>query len=347
MNKSFYLLTIVLCLVIASCDDEHNVNGGEGNGDTSFWAQSHTTLVGVKGMVSRVTENTYALKDGAEIDPATLLDMSFNAADRMTYYNATGMEPETPETRGVWQTMAYYSYQYDRDGKMVQATVTPVGDEPMVYHLTYDEHAQYVPLIFPLGGMDFFLVKGLKSIVSEDETVSYTFDGTKASYKQEAWTGDIETVYSYAADSPYPVKKVVTTSRGEDILGVETTTYTYGEKGRLLKTDVRALEGGAETLRTITNYAEAQSLLPLSVKMDMGGFMADWTYTYNSELRLQKVDYIENKGSEDEVTDKEEYEYTSADSNGNWTDSKQLQSSIVNMSHLDGLIGVRRTIIYQ
>lgn len=348
MNKFFFLLSFMLCLVIASCDDEHNANIDDDGEETAtpFWEHSHLTFAGLKGDVIKVIETSYSLSEEDETEPATLLDMSFNAAGQMTYYNSTGMEPVT---RGVWLTMAYYSYQYDDNGRMIQATVTPVGDVPIVYHLTYGEHAQYIPLIFPLGAMDFFLVKGLQSITSEDGATSYTFDGGKAAYKQEAWMGDTETVYFYAADSSYPEKKVVTTSRNGVVLNEETTLYTYGEEGRLLKKDVRTMEDGTETERTITNYADVdgQLLFPVSFKMDLNGFMADWTYAYDADNRLQQIDYIENKGSEDEATDKEEYHYLVVDSNGNWTDSKQLRSSRVDLSHTDGTIGVRRVITYQ
>ncbi len=352
MNRFPYILALMLCLVIASCDDEKPGTDEPGNGggseiETSFWEHTHAALAGLKGAVDRVTETTYALEGGAEIEPVVQLDMSFDAGGRMTFYNATGMEPEVPETRGVWQTLAYYAYRYDENGRMIQATVTPVGDVPVVYHLTYAEHTQYVPLIFPLGSMEFFPVKGLKSIVSEDGTVSYSFDGVKASYKQEMWTGDVEMVYSYTEDSPYPSQKAVTTSRGAEILSMETTVYTYGEQGRLAKTDVRVLEGEEETLRTITNYVGEQSLLPLSVRMDAGGFRMDWDYTYTDEFALQRVEYTENRGSEEEVTDREVYEYTSVDGNGNWTDSKQWQSGRVDMAHQDGLVGVRRAVTYR
>lgn len=347
-NKLFFLLSFMLCLVIASCDDEHNANMDDG-GDgivAPFWEHSHLAFAGLEGNVSKVVETSYSLSEEDETESATLLDMSFNAAGQMTYYNSTGMEPAT---RGVWLTMACYSYQYDDNGRMIQATVTPVGDVPVVYHLTYGEHTQYVPLIFPLGAMDFFLVKGLQSIASEDGTISYTFDGEKAAYKQEAWMGDTETVYAYAADSSYPEKKVVTTSRNGVVVNEETTLYTYSEEGRLLKKDVRTMEEDTEIERKIINYADVdgQLLFPVSLKMDLNGFMADWTYAYDADNRLQQINYIENKGSEEEVTDKEEYYYLSVDSNGNWTDSKQLRSSRVDLSHIDGIIGIRRVITYQ
>lgn len=349
MNKFLYLLVIMMCLVIASCDDEHSVNiddGGET--ETPFWENSHRVFAGLDGSVKRVTETTYTLAGEVEVEPVTLLDMSFNEAGRLTYYNATGMEAQT---RSVWQTMAYYSYQYDDNGRMTKATVTSVGDEPVTYNLTYGEHTNYVPLIFPLGPMEFFLVKGLKTITSEDGTISYEYDGEKAAYTQAGWMGDTETQYVFAAGNPYPVKKVVTTSRDGEVLSEETTTYTYDAGGRLLKEDAKAMEntgdGLLETERTVTKYADGKFLLPVSTLKDMaGGFTFDWSYTYDSNSHLQQIDYFENKGTADEVVAKEVYEYLSKDNNGNWTDSKQLQSGLINWRHVDGLVGVSRQIFY-
>lgn len=221
-----------------------------------------------------------------------------------------------------------------------------MGEEPVVYTLQYGDHSNYIPLIFPLGKMDFFLVKGLRSITNEDGSVSYLYNGEEAVYEEETWNGNIKTEYLYETGTSYPTKKVVTTSRGGTVLGEEITRYVYDANGRLLSQDVRSIENGAETVRTIIRYAEGQFLLPVTKKMDMGTTIFDWSYIYDSKDCLQQVLYIQNGGSEDEITDKEEYTYLSFDDYGNWTNSRQLQSSLVDWFHSDGLIGVRRNFIY-
>lgn len=371
MNRFIYFVCIMLCLAVASCDDGHSpaLEGGDGTGgsdgtdqpgkpdgeDTpqepavSFWEHTHLAFTGLKGVVDNVKETIYVLPDGAEPYITELLDMSFDAEGRMTFYNSTGQQVPT---RGWGPEMNSYAYEYDDLGNMVRATVTPVGDAPVTYNLTYGEHAVYVPLLFPLGPMEFFLVKGLQSIVSEDGAVAYTFDGETASLTESGWAGSTQTVYAYAAGSPYPSEKRVTTTRGGTVLSEETTRYTYGEEGRLLKTDVRMLEHNGESLsesmRTVTVYAEELLLQPASVMRDIaGGFTQDYAYTYDAgNNRLLQVAYAENKGAPDEVTAKEEYNYLAADNNGNWTDSKQLQSGLVDWKHVDGWVGVRRRISY-
>lgn len=341
MNNSRCLL-IILCLIIASCNDEHN--NEKLDVKISCWEKTHLAFLGLKGGISRVVEATHSLDKNSEVGEENIIfDMRFNSMGQITYYNPTGVEFPT---RDVWQTVACYSYKYAEDGKIVEATVTPLGDEPLAYTLQYSEHCNYVPLIFPLGKMDFFLVKGLQSITSEDGSISYLYDGRKAAYEEETWSGNTKTEYLYESGSLYPVKKVVTTSRGTTILNEEITMYTYDTEGRLLAQDIRVAEAGIESVRTIIRYAEGQLLLPIAKKMDMGATIFDWSYTYDSQNCLQGVKYIENGGSEDEITDKEEYTYLSFDNFGNWTDSRQLQSCMVDWSHTDGVVGVSRNFTY-
>ncbi len=352
MKNCFYLLTL-LCIVFASCGDGHD-NEEPNLPDfpkTPFWMHPHRDFMGLKGSVSKLVEITRPLpSEQSDVsEGATMsLDMRFNADGMLTYYNSTGMNPEPDQqTRGVWTTPSFYAYEYDEQGRMVRAVVTPMGDEPVVYNLTYGHHTNYVPLLFPLGPMDFFLVKGLQSIESDDGTVSYFFNGTEAMYETRSWSGNTKTVYHYESDSPYPIDKTVTTARGEEVEATEVTSYTYGEDGSLQKTDVRAEEGGVESQRTIVRYAEGKFLLPVSEIADLGTTLQlDWRYTYDTDGRLQRVDYVENKGSEDEVNDYEEYKYTSSDSYGNWTDSRQRQSNTVNILHMDGQVDVHRDISY-
>lgn len=331
---------MVLCLVIVSCNDEHNDKKLEAK--IPFWECSHLAFFGLKGPVSRVVEATYSLDEDTD-EENIILDMCFNSDGQITYYNPTDI---VPSTQDVWQTIAQYSYEYDEDGKLIKVIVTPLESEPLVYTLQYSGHSKYVPLIFSLGKIDFFLVQGLQSITRGDGAISYLYDGEKAVYEENTWSGDKKTEYLYESGSLYPTKKVVTTSRGETILNEETTIYTYDIEGRLLTQDVRTTEDGIESYRTIIRYVEGKSLLPITKKMDMGTNIFDWSYTYDSNNFLQRVQYIENEASEDEITDKEEYTYISYDTYGNWTESKQLQSSLVDWSHADGTIGVRRKFTY-
>lgn len=336
----------MLCLVIVSCDDRHDDEQPEVPIQTSFWEQSHLSFIGLNGPVSKVIETVSFLSEETKKEEETRmsLDIRFNSSGQLTYYNPLG---EVVDTRNdVWQSLAYYSYKYDENGRMTQVVVTEFGEEPVVYTLQYGEHDCYVPLIFPLGPIDFFLVKGLESITDEDATVSYIFDGENAIFKESSWTGDIETKYIYEAGNPYPVKKIVTTTRQAIVVGTEKTIYTYVDNGELSMKDIREEADNIETQRTIIRYAEGQLLLPVSKKIDMGSSIYDWNYNYEEGKRLRRIDYIENKGSENEMAQKEEYTYLAFDGYGNWVSSIQLHSSFVDWSHGDGTMSVHREITY-
>lgn len=337
----------MLCLVIVSCDDERDNKQPEVPVAISFWEHSHLSFIGLNGPVNKLVETTFGVSEetGEEEEGRMSLDIRFNNAGQITYYNPIG--EVVAETRSnVWQSLAYYSYSYDETGRMTQAIVTELGEEPTVYTLQYGAHDRYVPLIFPLGSMDFFLVKGLQSIISENGTVSYVFNGENATYQETSWAGDVETKYVYEEGNSYPVKKTITTSRDATIVGMETTVYSYRNDGGLSAKDIREMQDEIEVQRTIVRYVDGGLLHPISKKIDVGSLIYDWTYLYDAEKRLKGVDYVENKGAEDEISQKEEYTYLSFDSYGNWTNSKQLQNSFVDWSHGDGMMSVHREIIY-
>ena len=82
MNKFLYLL-IILCLVIASCNDEHNDEKPDAK--IPFWENSHLAFFGLKGSVSRVVESTYSFDKGSEIEEENVIfDMRFNSAGQIT-----------------------------------------------------------------------------------------------------------------------------------------------------------------------------------------------------------------------------------------------------------------------
>lgn len=366
-------LTFALCLIIASCDDKHDAYPeepkqpvteepgtdepdpeGPTEPQVAFWKHSHLAFIGLNGAVQRVTERSYSLSEDEDEEATVFFEARFNADGMLTYYNSTGIEPQ-PQTRaGVWQTLSYYAYEYGEDGRMSKVIVTPLGESPVEYTLEYGDHTTYVPLIFPVGPMDFFLVQGLQSITSTNQSATsagnplqYTFDGTKATYTEETWMGQVKTVFEYADGSAYPMRKTAVTTLGGELQSTEDTLYEYDEAGRLLSIDYKATDSeGKETERTITRYYENKLLLLKTRISDVDGINMDWSYTYDDSNRPLQFDFVMGKGSEDEVRDNETYEYLVTDVQGNWTDSKQKQSSFVNSAHLDGEVGVCREIVY-
>lgn len=311
----------------------------------SFWdGQSHLAMMGWKGNVNAVKESSYLesleLRNEDE-EVISSVEWKFDADGHLTYYNPTGIEPVT-YTRDVWQTMACYSYEYDEAGKMVKAIVNDFSGEPVIYTLTYGKREVYVPLIFPLGAYEFFLVKGLESISSEDGSHSYSFDGNKISYITESWSGISTTTFEYHAESLYPVRKIVTQGRGGVITNTEVTSYIYNDDGSLASTDKIVKEGEIEVERTMIRFVPS-SLLPASRLTDAGG-QFDWTYRYNENNWWTEVSYKEDLGEEMEAT--ETSIYTQKDAAGNWIEAMQQQNSKVDWSHYDSSVRVTRIISY-
>lgn len=345
-NKLLFILP--LFSVITSCDDAEpgapEVNPPEPP-VTSFWeVQSHCAMMGWKGNIKAVDEKSYPVSSGTVNDgedPLASCNWKFDANGHLLYYNPTGIEPE-PSTRGVWQTMACYSYEYDESGRLIRAMVDDFSGEPIVYTLTYEDHDIYVPLIFPLGTYEYFLVKGLKSIVSDNGSITYTYEDHKSSYVTESWSGTSTTTFEYNAESVYPVRKTITLSRGDVVLGTEVTSYIYNKDGSLTSTDKIVKEGENEVERTVTRYAES-TLVPLSILTDAGGQM-DWTYTYNEDNWLMEVSYKEDLN--DGIDSKETADYIQIDAVGNWIVAMQQQSNVVDWSHIDGSVRIIRNIEY-
>lgn len=312
---------------------------------TSFWeGQSHLSMMGWKSNVNTVKESSYLVSlevRNEDEEAISSVEWQFDADGHLTYYNPTGIEP-VAYTRDVWQTMAYYSYAYNEAGKMVKAVVNDFSGEPVIYTLTYGKHESYVPLIFPLGAYEFFLVKGLESISSEDGSISYFFDGKTASYILESWSGTSTTTFEYNMESLYPVRKTVTQGRGGVIANTEMTSYVYNDNGSLASMDKIVKEGEVEVERTIIRFITS-SLLPASRLTDAGGQL-DWTYKYNENNWWTEVSYKEDLGEEIEA--KETSIYTQKDAAGNWTEAIQQQNSQVDWSHFDSSVRVNRIISY-
>ncbi len=361
---SLFTLTISLCLIIASCDDKHNgypetpepvpEEPGTNEPDidepveqTAFWEHTHLAFMGLKGAVNTITERSRSHTGNITEESVIFFEARFNEDGMFTYYNSTGVEMQ-PATRGnVWVSPSYYVYKYNDSGRISKVIVNTIGEVPVEYTLTYGEHTNYVPLIFPVGPMEYFLVKGLESITSSDRTVQYIFDGTEASYTSETWMGQVKTVFRYGLENVYPIQKIATTTIEGVLQATETTRYTYDERGGLVSTDYKAEDGeGQVTERTITRYHEKTLLLLKSKVTDAYGTTMDWSYTYNVDNLPLKFDFVMGKGSEDEVNDEEHYEYLTFDKQENWIDSKQKQSSFISEMHQDQEVYVCREISY-
>lgn len=314
-----------------------------------FWEQSHLSMLGWKGSVKEVEETSFLESEGLENgEEFSSVKWKFDDKGCLTYYNPTGMEPESL-SRSIWQSFASYSYEYDESGKLIKAVVDDFSGTLTTYVIKYGEHPRYVPLVFPLGAFDFFIVKGLESITcttdGENETIACQYDGSKASYTTESWSGLITTVYDYAENENYPVKKITTMTRHGVIEHQETTVYVYNPDGSLYLADTSVQEGNTEIERTKIRYLEG-TLNITTRKTDAGGQTFDWAYSYNKAGNWIVASYLQDKDSEDEMAADESCVYSRHDSYDNWVETIQQQNSLVNPLHADGTVKVYRTITY-
>lgn len=314
-----------------------------------FWEQSHLSMSGWKGSVKEVRETSFLESENLENEEEfSSVQWRFDDKGRLTYYNPTGIEPEM-FFRTVWQTFASYSYEYDESGRLIKAVVDDFSGTLATYVLKYGEHTRYVPLVFPLGTFDFFMVKGLESITyttdGENETIACQYAGNKASYTTESWSGLITTVYDYVENEDYPVKKTMTVTRDGVVKNQEITVYVYNTDGSLSLADTSVQEENLEIERTKIRYLEG-TLNITTRKTDAGGQTFDWTYSYDKAGNWVTTSYLQDKDSEDEMTANESCVYSRQDGNDNWVETIQQQNSLVNPLHADGTVKVCRTITY-
>ena len=346
LNKLLFILPLIC--VITSCGDTEleapEIIPSEPS-VISFWEeQSHLVMMGWKGKVNAVKEFSYIVpfeRQSKDEEAVSSSEWKFDISGHLIYYNPTSIEP-TIYARDVWQVMACYSYGYDKAGKMVKVIVNDFSGDPVIYTLTYGEHEVFVPLIFPLGIYDFFLVKGLESISDADGSVLYTYSGNKAIYTTESWSGVTSTTFEYDEGVMYPVRKIVTLKRGGVIANMEITSYLYNEDGSLASSDKIVKEGENEVERTVVRYM-ASTLLPVSKLTDAGGQL-DWTYKYDDNNWWTEITYKEH--FEEEAEAKELSIYTRKDAFGNWTEAVQQQNNMVDWSHPDSSVKVNRIISY-
>lgn len=349
-NKLLFILPF-LSVVITSCSDTASeipeVLPPES--PAVFWEQSYLSMLGWKGCVKEVKETSFQkLEDIENEEEFSSVRWKFDDRGHLTYYNPTGVESET-FSRNVWQTFASYSYEYDESGKLIKAIVDDFSGTLTTYVLKYGEHTRYVPLVFPFGAFDFFIIKGLESITcttdDENETIACQYDGNIVSCTTESWSGLITTVYDYVESENYPVKRTTTVTRDGVIEHQETTAYVYNTDGSLSLVDTSVQEENIEIERTKIRYLEG-TLNITTQKTDAGGQTFDWTYSYDKAGKWIAASYLQDKDSEDEMTANESCVYSRQDSNGNWIETIQQQSSLVNPLHADGTVKVYRTITY-
>lgn len=309
-----------------------------------FWAQPHTVFLGLKGQVSSLTETLYSDDNGEEEeDEGSSSWTHFNADGLITYYNPTGVA----EQRWIGMEMNSYTYLYDEQNHLQQAYLNTLGEEQTTYTLTYDDtDKRYVPLPFPLGNMDFFMVRGVSSLSSSSPDFTCTLSDNEVTYTltETFLRGSMETIttYRYAESACFPTECSVTVRYDGEELSLDHTDYEFDENGRLLSCVIRRTEYG-ELLETETR--RYHSTLPLCIQSkeitDCDGELTRYDYAYEAHGWLSSITLTQDGTSATET-----YEYAGEDHAGNWCEGRFRYSSHVDMAHWDGTVRVVRTLQY-
>lgn len=309
-----------------------------------FWAQPHTVFLGLEGRVSSLTETLRTDdEDATGEDEGSSTWTHFNADGMITYYNPTGIA----DLRWIGMEMNSYTYLYDGQGRLEQARITTLGEVQAVYTLAYDDtDERYVPLPFPLGSLDFFMIRGVSALSSSDPGFTCTLSDREVVYTQtETFArGTMETVTSflYAGNAKYPTESSVTVRYDGEELTADHTGYEFAEDGRLLSCVVRRTENGELTETEIRRYHPSLPLCLQNKEATAGdGSLIRYDYTYEAHGWLGSI-----TRTQEGTTATETYEYNSLDDAGNWCEGCFKWSSHVNMAHWDGTVRLSRILQY-
>lgn len=351
---NLWIYVFLFSMLVTACEEE---TSGPEDGkpeiiDDTVWEQSHTVLLGLKGNVSAVREETRPVLSSEE-GALLVTDYTFDANNRLTYYNPTGIVPIGSRMIGV--SSAYYRYIYDERGRMSSAEITDVGMPPLVYNILYGSIERYVGLPFPVGTYNFFLVKGIDTVMEDDKKIIGRWtDGQTFTYVIVTNTGTpfemrTETAYSYTATDKFPSHVSICNYFHGELQTTENIAYTYDENGILLTAERQLEDNLAEEQdnalleSTFTLYHSDILCAPLEYKVENDGDGWSLNYQYNNDGTLASVT---KKDREDNETGSENYLYSDNDAQGNWTVSYRELDMMVDWNHPTGEVKVIRQITY-
>lgn len=314
MKKS--CLTLLAGLALAGCSD----HDGEGpkTPDKSVWELPHTAYMLLAGDVASAEE--YFSDDSDPDDPytLTLLQAEFDASGRLTFYNPiVGYDPReeaqaAPATRSWGVASEACEYSYDAQGRMT-GVVRYAGGETSTYRITYGGHGCYVPVPFPVMDKPLWLLRGVASVTGSDGYTLAFADGTMNADYPETREGKQRLTVRFSGD--YPAQSVLTNSVGGAVASTETTDYTWGSEGRLLRTVETVVSDGGDETRTIVEYDPKLLYSPVrkSVFTDET-LSSELVYEYHADGLPGGVRYTVGGGFDPTYTK----EYSDPDTHGNW-----------------------------
>lgn len=324
--KSFIVL---LTLIACSCSDSEDYT----NPQYSIWDLPHSSFLSLKGPIKSVHE--IITEDELRL---SLLEIRLDQRGMLTYYNPCIYEIESaqnaskPTTYG-WGVVSY-AYTYGYNGAGLLSTVQQSGEGELInYTIEYGSHGAYVPMPFEVGDMKFFLIKNVTK-VSGDNGFVFTCDGKQAeSTVDNGWTGIVTTHYDFN-EAGYPTKCKTTTARGETESLVE-TTYTWGDKDALVKTE--SINPDDQT-REVVDYSPYLLHEPIKKRLYMDNATEPAQtlyYDYSKDGDLTDKHYgVDETGFESTFKNA----YSEYDKHGNWNKRVKNEDGMSQES--------KRTIVY-
>ena len=239
----------ILSLALLSCNKDDNNITPENQTYSNIWDNvSDAELLNMPSYIQRI-EISQSNESGETNGISSIHE--FNHSGRITSYRKGfnyNLETRTDiidsYTMNMISNIATYTYEYDDKERLSYVTIDEDGILSQ-YEITYSDHSRYIPAIFAVGDLSFYLIKGVEQITlsditdPNDKSLLYTFkyEGNTASYTvSHGWLSRETTVkYYYNSSSDFPVSKTaVTTYFGEKIFDAN-CEYTFDLFGRLLK----------------------------------------------------------------------------------------------------------------
>lgn len=328
-------------LLLSACDSSETSHWVHSPEQSSVWQQPHSKLLGYKAAVRAVEEYKQFTEDGENYD-SDIIRTEFDAYGQITHYNPTG----TPSVRWIGMATESYNYEYDAHHHITKAEVKMQEETLSTYTFHYGSDTRFYPLPCAVGEIPFLMVQGLTEVQYSDEnfTAAITDDGITYTTTENTWRGTLvhQSSFSYAPNSLYPKECIKTTSRNDEELNKEITTYTFDEEGWLTTTKIKVFENNILIEEQQVHYHPTLPLSPQRKQViSADGVISNWEYEYNENGWLSRVLY-----QQEETEERELYQYLKIDKQGNWYEGEFTWNERVNPAHWLPSFRIFRNITY-
>lgn len=346
-NMKHSLFGSIVCafacnILLAAChSDETSFSVIPSSDPTIVWQRPHTYFLGYKGAIRSVEEYKQFTEDGENYD-TDIIRTEFDAYGQITHYNPTG----TPSARWIGMATESYYYEYDIHHRINKAETKMQEETISTYTFHYGSDTRFYPLPCTIGEIPLLMVQGLIDVQSNDENFKVTITNDNITYTttENTWRGTLvhQNTFNYAPNSLFPKECIKTTSRNDEVLSKEITSYTFDEEGWLTATDIKIYENNELIEKQQVHYHPSIPLSPQHKQViSADGITSNWEYEYDENDWQSRVLY-----QQEETEERELYQYHKIDKQGNWYEGEFTWNERVNPAHWLQTFRIYRNITY-